>query len=187
MALLQMQKRRRRPRRSSAMVNRNLTLLLLLASSAIAAQAQYNTPGAPGVSHLRPQNTGCPWLTEGSAARALGGDVSVTVNVPNTGEGSCKFSRLPEFPDSLEILVSKATLPTCPPQSMQLKGIGNQAERCKRSGSRGEDIEMVSSRVRDLYFTVTLASSGKKSAEKSSGPQDDALEQIAEQVAGSLY
>jgi hypothetical protein len=169
------------------MVNRNRILLLLVASSSVAAQAQYGAPGAPGVSHARQQNTGCPWLTQGSAARALGGDVSVTVNVPNTGEGSCKFSRLPEFPDSLEILVSKVALPTCPPRSTELRGIGNQAERCKRPGTHGEDVEMVSSRVRDLYFTVTLASSGKKSAEKSSGAQDDALEQIAEQVAGSLY
>lgn len=169
------------------MVNRNLILLLFLASSAVVAQAQYSTPNAPGVAHAHPQNTGCPWLTQGSAARALGGGVSVTVKVPNTSEGSCMFSRLPGSPDSLEILVSKAVLPTCPPQSMELKGIGNQAERCKRSGSRGENVEMVSSRVRDTYFTVTLASSGKKSAEKSPDPQDDALEQIAEQVAGSLY
>jgi hypothetical protein len=45
---------------------------------------------------------------------------------------------------------------------------------------------MISSRVRDLYFTVTLASRGQKNSPKAD-VQNDAPEQIAEQVAGSLY
>ena len=170
------------------MFNRNLFLLLLFASSAAAAQTQYDTPTAPRSNpQAQPQNTGCPWLTQGTAARALGRDVSVSVNVSNTGEGSCRFSQQPGSPDSVEILVSKTALPTCPPDSTNLKGIGNEAARCKRPGSHGEVVEMVSSRVRDRYFTVTLASREQKGSVKSSDPQDDELEQIAEQVAGSLY
>ncbi|MGC2604381.1 MAG: hypothetical protein WA419_02380 [Silvibacterium sp.] len=170
------------------MFNRNLFLLLLFASSAAAAQAQYSTPTAPQSGpQPRSQNTGCPWLTQGTAARALGGDVSVSVNVSGTGEGSCRFSQQPGSPHSLEILVSKAALPTCPPDSTNLKGIGNQAARCKRPGSHGEIVEMVSSRVRDRYFTVTLTSREQKGLVKSPDPQDDELEQIAEKVAGSLY
>lgn len=111
----------------------------------------------------------------------------MTVNITATGEGSCRFSRLSGPPDFLEIVVSKASLPACPPESLELKGIGNQAEKCNRRGSRGETIEMVSSRVREFCFTVTLASRRQKSVGKSSEAQDDALEQIAEQVAGNLY
>jgi cell division protein ZapA (FtsZ GTPase activity inhibitor) len=46
---------------------------------------------------------------------------------------------------------------------------------------------MVSGRVRDLHFTVTLTSSGQKSAVKLPDVQEDALEQIAEQIAGNLF
>jgi hypothetical protein len=46
---------------------------------------------------------------------------------------------------------------------------------------------MVSSRVRDLHFTVTLTTREQKSQAKPADLQDDALEQIAEQVAGNLY
>ena len=167
------------------MLNRALLSMLLLFSSAALAQTQYGTPASPKTMD-RAQN-GCPWLSEGSAATALHGDISVTVNVPNTSEGSCKFSRQQAPVDSLQILVSKTTLTACPAESMKLLGIGNEAARCKLHGSRGEAVEMVSSRVRDLHFTVTLISRGQKRPAKSPDPQQDALEQVAEQVAGSLY
>src|SRR5271165_6075128 len=155
-------------------------LLLLLASSAATAQTQYGTPSTvPKTgSQGRPQ-TGCPWLTHGNAAWALGGDVSVTVNVSNTGEGSCVFSREQAPSDSLEILVSKSTLPACPPESGTLKGVGNEAATCRPPASHGENLEMISSRVRDLHFTVTLTSRGQKGHAKPDDPQNDALEQVA--------
>ena len=169
------------------MLNRSLPWLLLLSSSAVIAQTQYGQPGAPHAqTQSRPQ-TGCPWLTEGSAAHALGGDVFVTVTVAEPGEGSCKFSRQPGSSNSLQIVVSKSPLPTCSSASTKLLGIGNEAASCMLPGSHGEAVEMVSSRVRDLHFTVTLVSRGSKGAAKSADPQDDALEQIAEQVAGNLY
>jgi len=131
--------------------------------------------------------TGCPWLSQGTAAAALHGDVSVTVDVPHTGEGSCKFSCRQAPADSLQILVSRTTLTPCPAKSTKLSGIGNDAASCTLHGPRGQKVEMVSSRVRDLHFTVTLTARAQKSSSKSPDLQQDALEQVAEQVAGSLY
>ena len=169
---------------------RHRALLLLLLSTSAMAQTQYGTAPKPG--SMAHASTGCPWLTEGSAAQALGGEVSVTVKVSDMGEGLCNFSRRQVSTDSLEILVSKAALPTCPPDSTSLKGIGNGALSCRPHGSRAEAVEMISSRVRDFHFTVTLTTRGQKTPAKpdepqATDPQNDALEQIAEQVAGNLY
>jgi hypothetical protein len=156
----------------------------LLFSSAAMAQTQYGSAAKPGpVPHA---NTGCPWLTEGSAEHALGGDASVTVKVAE-GEGICTFSRQHGAADSLDIAVSKAALPGCPSSSMSLRGIGNEALTCRHSGPRGDSVEMISSRVRDLHFTVTLTTRGQKNPGKTDDPQNDAVEQIAELVAGNLY
>jgi hypothetical protein len=160
-------------------------LIWLLFSSAAMAQTQYGTAPKPG--SLPHPGVGCPWLTSGSAAHTLGGEVSVTAKVTNTGEGSCSFSRQQSPPDSLEVLVSRATLAVCPADSTGLKGIGNEALTCRLNGSRNEAVEMISSRVRDLHFTVTLTARGRKTTTKPADPHDDALEQIAEQVAGNLY
>jgi hypothetical protein len=137
------------------------------------------------IAQLRAQQPStCPWLSQGSAAHALGGDVSVTVSTANPSEGSCRFSRQQGPPDFLEIRVSKSSLSKCPADATQLKGIGNQAERCRLPGYHSEVVDMISSRIRDLHFTVTLTLHGPK---KSQNPQEDPLEQVAEQVAGSLY
>ena len=92
----------------------------------------------------------------------------------------------------LKLEVSKATLPSCGANGTKLKGIGNEAMRCRLPGSTGANAEMISSRVRDLHFTLTLMPSGKKSPANAPGtqndaPQDDDLEQIAELVAGNLF
>ncbi|HTY82867.1 MAG TPA: hypothetical protein VMB19_01545 [Silvibacterium sp.] len=163
-------------------------LLLLLFAPALVAQTQYGSAAKPGstgpMTHTR---TGCPWLTEGSAAHALGGDVSVTADVSDMGEGICKFARKQGSTDFMEILVSKAGLPACPPGSVALKGIGNEALTCRHGESRGDSVEMINSRVRDFHFTVTLTVRGQKGSSKSDDPQNDALEQVAEQIAGNLY
>jgi hypothetical protein len=129
----------------------------------------------------------CPWFTQGSAAKALGGDVSVTANMSNTGEGSCKFAREHEPVNSLEILVSKASVPTCPPNSARLTGVGNEATRCRLRESHGAQVEMVSGHVRDMHFAVTLAMHEQKSSAKPLEYSADTLQQIAEQVSGNLY
>jgi hypothetical protein len=169
---------------------RDLLLLVLLSFSAAGAQTQYVIPNASSSAsqsaHENSSKAACPWLTQGSAATVLGGDISVTARVSDAGEGFCRFSRQ-QGSDFLEILVSRASLPRCPSGSTELKGIGNEAKSCSHPGSRGESVEMVSSRVRDLYFSVMFTSRGLKSGMKSPDAHDDALEQIAEQVAGNLY
>lgn len=163
--------------------------VLLLSLSALAATvcAQNSSPAYPQNSPRSGSQTICPWLTQGSAVRALGGDVSITVSVSSTGEGSCEFKVQHETLNSLEIIVSKAKLPTCPAESAKLIGVGNEAVRCRLLGSNGKTTEMVSSRVRDVHMTVTLTTYGEKIPAETSDRQRDILEQIAEQVAGSLY
>ena len=167
------------------MLNRLAFSLALMSASIAAAQYSAPTPAPSGskMSSEKAATAGCPWLTEGTAATALGVDVLATVNVSDSGEGVCKFSGKPSSADSLEIMVSKASLPTCPEGSRELKGIGNEAMRC----THGHVVEMISSRVRDLHFTVTITSHRQKNDAKADELQNDPLEQVAEQVAGSLY
>jgi hypothetical protein len=160
-----------------------VALLSMLLSSAAVTQTQYGSPAKPAT--MPHAQTGCPWLTEGSAAHALGGDVSATVKVAE-GEGTCTFSRQGGAADSLEVSVSKAVLPSCPSGSTSLRGIGNEALTCRHEEAH-ESVEMISSRVRDLHFTATLTTHAQKTPPKAEDPQNDALEQIAEQVAGNLY
>jgi hypothetical protein len=90
-------------------------------------------------------------------------------------------------PGTLKVLVSKSALASCPAESKELKGIGNQAAMCRVPSAHSKGVEMVSGRVRDLHFTVTLTSRGQKSPVKLPDAQEDALEQIAEQIAGNLF
>ncbi len=163
------------------MAMRCLLMLLFLLSASLAGTQTY-APDRSQTGSVAASHTVCPWLTAGSADKILNGDVDVTVTGSNAEEGTCRFSRRDAAMDSLEIVVGKNASPTCPPESAKLVGIGNEAARCKLSG---EMAEMLSGRVRDLHFTLILR--GRSNEVKSSGPQDDALEQLAEQVAGNLF
>jgi hypothetical protein len=96
---------------------------MLISFPTLARAAQSNQSGygqnnpqqKPQVGTQPIPDTACPWLTEGSAAKALGSNVSVTASVPNTDEGSCKFARQQAPLGTLEILVDKNSLPSCPP------------------------------------------------------------------------
>jgi hypothetical protein len=169
------------------MLRPTLLFLLLLASSAAAEQAQYGKPSVPQSGSPARSPTTCPWLAQGSASGLLGGDVSIKVSVSDTGAGSCRFLRTQGSHDALEILVSNTALASCPAGSTELKGIGNQAERCKAPGSHSGGGDMISGRVRDLHFTVTRTAHGQKLPVKLPDAQEDALEQIAEQIAGNLF
>jgi hypothetical protein len=111
----------------------------------------------------------------------------MAVKVSDAGEGTCSFSRMDEPAASLRVAVSRTALPACSAESTKLKGIGNEARRCRVSASASQNAEIISSRVREVYFTVALNSGKRNDAGKASDAQDDALEQVAEIVAGSLF
>lgn len=128
----------------------------------------------------------CPWLTQGSAANALGGLVTVTVQVSDSGEGTCAFTRQQGTNDSLKISVQRVAQDSCPDGSVKLKGIGNEAVLCRVQRSPNELVEMVVSRVRELHFTVSFSLRGESRTGDVSRAEE-AVKQIAEQVAGNLF
>jgi hypothetical protein len=130
--------------------------------------------------------TTCPWLTRGSAATALGGDVTATVQIAESGEGSCTFTRQDGPKDVLKIVVSKAPLESCPAESPKPKGIGNEAALCRVERSPNEAMELLVSRVRDFHFKVSL-SVHRDELQTGINRAQEAVKQIAEQVAGNLF
>jgi hypothetical protein len=137
--------------------------------------------------------TSCPWLTKGSAATALGGSVSATVQVSESGEGTCTFTReeatsKDNFKDVLKISVQKAPpQPSCPAGSPKLAAIGNEAVTCTLRRQPQQSVEMIVSRVRDLHFTVSITTHKQGAQPTNQDQSADALEQVAEQVAGNLF
>jgi len=154
---------------------RRCWMLCLLALGVISAYGQAVAPAA------------CPWLTQGTAARVLGGDVSVDVHVSEAGEGTCSFVRGTDAQTLLRIEVSKSTLPGCGADAKELRGIGNEALRCTLPAEGNHAVEKISGRVRDRYFTLTKRYRFTSEARGPANTQDDALEQAAESVAGNLF
>jgi len=88
---------------------------------------------------------------------------------------------------SLEVIVESTPRTTCPPASPKLPGIGNEAVACRLQRSPNETVDMVSSRVRTLYFTVSLKIQGAANPGIPLNKQRDIVERAAEQVAGNLF
>ena len=156
---------------------RPLAMLFILSCWAASAHAQ----------SVAAAHHSCAWLTEGSAAGLLGGEVTPTASLSDTGEGSCKFIRRQEPFDSLEVTVSKTALPTCPPDSTKLIGVWNPTSMCKILGPRGLTAELISGRVRECYFTLTIDFSKRKMPPQSTEIREDLMAQVADQVAGNLF
>ena len=130
----------------------------------------------------------CPWLTQGSAVALLGGEVSAVIKYMPSGEGSCIFSlQQGAAKYSLEIVVESTRRITCPPTSPKLQGIGNEASACRLQRLPNETVDMVSSRVRTLYFITGLTIRGAANPGIPLNKQRDIVERAAEQVAGNLY
>ncbi|MFZ0633422.1 MAG: hypothetical protein WA374_19715 [Acidobacteriaceae bacterium] len=158
-------------------------MLLALLACTVALPAQV---AASGDHDSAMKETECPWLTVGTAADVLGGDVTVTV-AGNSNEGSCRFVRREATVDFLEIRVSAGSLHGCPSGSAPLRGVGNEAERCRIADARGLSEEMASGSVRAVHFTVTISGRAARTSGKPSDSSDDALARIADEVAGNLY
>src|SRR5271170_4151367 len=146
------------------------TLLLSTAFLAVSLSAQSYPAKKPPSSSA---DAACPWLTEGGAAKVLGGEVHVILNVASPTQGTCTFVKTARPQERLEVLVGAANIPSCPAGSARVIGVGDQASRCHLPHSA----QMISGNVRTVNMAITL--SGNQS--------DDAIQQIAEQVAGNLF
>jgi hypothetical protein len=156
------------------------SLTVFFAASLSAQNYPAPSKGAPPVppSNAEPA---CPWLTEGSAANALGGKVRVILSLASSTQGTCTFVKTEDPQDQLKVFVGAGNVPSCPAGSAHVAGIGVQASRCRRPLANEGLTQMISSRVREINLAVTVSTS------KSGNPAEGAIEQIAEQVAGNLF
>ena len=130
----------------------------------------------------------CPWLTKGTAAAMLGGDVSAVIKLNPPEQGACTFTlQQGAATYSLEVVVENTPHTTCPPASPKLPGVGNEALSCRLQRSPNEVAELVTSRVRTLYFTISLTTQGTATPTIPVSKQKDIVERAAEQVAGNLF
>jgi hypothetical protein len=160
---------------------RNLFCSTIFLAASLSAQ---NYPAKKPATSPPPSNSGtpCPWLTEGSVANVLGGQVSVIVNLASPTQGTCTFVKTAHPQDQLKVFVGTEKVPACPAGSAHVVGIGDQAIRCHLPIATHGSTQMISGNVRTVNLAVTLSDTSR------SGKQSDgAIEQIAEQVAGNLF
>jgi hypothetical protein len=154
-----------------------------ISSRVIATVAMFLAPAA--IASASPM---CPFMTQGSAAKLLGGDVALTVDSTEDRDGSCTFTHQQgALSYTLGIVVHKSATDPCTQHGTPLKAIGNEALECRVDRSPAETIEKVSGRVRDMYFTIDLTIRGPIKSAMSVDFQRDAIEQATEQVTGNLY
>ena len=162
-----------------------LTTLFIASPSACLAQAQ------------------CPWMNAATAAGFLGGEVQSTVSgVTVDGDATCQFTRQGSSGAGAMLRIAVHTMPhtsqdyagylaQCGAGGVALKGIGNQAVQCIPSSGVSKGEELIVGRVRDRVFVITIKadwiSEPPTSPTKTRNPISDDSENIAEQVAGSMF
>jgi hypothetical protein len=154
-------------------MRRRLLCSAIFLAVSLSAQNNYPTKKPPLSSPSPTAVSTCPWVTEGSAAKVLGGEVHAILNVANPTQGTCTFVKTARPQEQLKVLVGAGNIPSCPAGSAKVIGVGDQASRCRLPHSA----QMISGNVRAVDMAITL----------SGNQPDDALQQIAEQVAGNLF
>ena len=153
-------------------MSRKLFFSAIFLAVSLSAQ-NYPTKKPPSSLPSSSAGTTCPWVTEGSAAKVLGGGVHAILNVASPTQGTCTFVKTARPQQQLKVLVGAGNVPSCPAGSAKVIGVGDQASRCHLPHSA----QMISGNVRAVDMAITL----------SGNQTDDALQQIAEQVAGNLF
>ncbi len=135
----------------------------------------------------------CPWLTSGTAAKLLGGDVTVMAHVDETGAGSCSFARQRgESSASIQVLVGPTDTHPCSQGGTSLRALGNVAIQCHVANA-AQPADIIAGRIRNIYFVVTMTNVSGANTKEPSDPRladsygASALERVAELVVGNLY
>ena len=137
--------------------------------------------------------TQCPWMNAATAGGFLGGDVQMAVTgFTADGDATCQFTRAGKM-----LRIAVHTMPEiskefpgylaqCGANAVTLKAIGNQAVQCMNKGE-----EVIAGRVRERAFVITIKAEWitrpPTSPTKTRNPISDDSENIAEQVAGSMF
>ena len=136
----------------------------------------------------------CPWFTRGSAENVLGGPVQASAKSGDFFEGTCRFSRQEaDTIRTLDISIGKVDTHPCQANGTPVKALGNEAVQCHSAGASQHPADIISGRVRDAYFVITLTGVPGASVQPEEGksPPDSyrasLLERIAEQVVGNLF
>jgi hypothetical protein len=153
-------------------MSRKLLFTAVFLTVCLSAQ-NYPTKKPPSLPPSSSPTPTCPWVTEGSAAKVLGGPVHAILNVASPTQGTCTFVKTARPQEQLKVLVGAGNVPSCPAGSAKVVGVGNQASRCHLPHSA----QMISGNVRAVDMAITL----------SGNQTEDAIQQIAEQVAGNLF
>ena len=98
---------------------------------------------------------------------------------------------LAPIPKLLRILVGKADKHVCPEGSFQLMALGNEAVQCRHIDEQGHPWDVITGRVRNVFFVVTsdvpeVAAPPKRDAPLIDPYGASILERVAEQVVGNL-
>lgn len=131
--------------------------------------------------------SGCPWLTQGTVATLLGGEVTANIHAANADAGSCRFSlHHGAMEYELEVTVASAAGATCPAGSPKVTGVGSEAFSCAAKRASWETTDMISGRVRTTYFVIRLTGKG---ASNPLAPEkrSEIVERAAEAVSGNLF
>ena len=140
----------------------------------------------------------CPWMNAATAGGFLRGEVqSAVTGVTEDGDATCQFTRADSM---LRIAVHTMAhsphdyagyLAQCGSSAIALKGIGNEAVQCMPSSGENKGEELLVGRVRGRAFIITIKAGWiaqpRSSPTKTRNPISDDSENIAEQVAGSMF
>jgi hypothetical protein len=132
----------------------------------------------------------CPWLNSGTAAKALGAERAATAHSDSNWSGSCRFSTQTNPPRAIEISVGKADSHPCGANGTSVGRLGNEATLCSVRGADGQKSQVLTGRVRDAWFVVTMTMPHTASGNSPSGSEDadsSLIRFLAEQVTGNLY
>jgi hypothetical protein len=145
----------------------------------------------------------CPWMNAATAGGFLGGEVKASVSaVTVDGDATCEFTRGAKSNTASMLRIAVHTMAHTPQEfpaylalcgtgAVALKGIGNQAVHCIPSSGASKGEELIVGRVRDRTFVITINAAWIKqpptSPTKTRNPISDDSENLAEQVAGSMF
>ena len=128
----------------------------------------------------------CPWLTQGTAEKLMGGPVIADIHAPTADRGTCAFTHSTATNTVVLRIEAGNQVPAVCVGGDHLKGIGDEAVRCVTDRSE-EHREAIQGHVRSTQFALTLTVRGNSLSHLQPDAQRSAAEQIAEEVAGSLF